>query len=830
MKQILFFIFSLALSLFLSAQPKMRSDSSWKKLYRESAPKINDLVHTKLELKPDYTKSYLYGKAWITLKPHFYPTDTLTLDAKGMEFKKIAVVKGSQQKDLKYDYNEWQVRIKLDRVYKATESYTIFIDYTAKPDEFDQKYGGSQMLGIKGMYFINPRGEVKDKPTQIWTQGETESNSAWFPTIDKPNQKTTEEITVTVPAKYVTLSNGILISQKKNADGTRTDYWKMDLPHAPYLFFLGVGDYAIVKDHYKNKEVNYYVEPEYASVAKKIFGNTPEMIAFYSKITGVDYPWPKYDQITGRDFVAGAMENTTSTLHQEGAQQDARELVDANNWEMVIAHELFHQWFGDYVTTESWSNITLNESFANYSETLWSEYKYGKDAGDEQNYFDMQGYLNSRSEKKDLVRFYYSDKEDVFDAVSYNKGGRVLHMLRNYVGDSAFSKALNLYLNTNKFKSAEAQQLRLAFEEVTGKDLNWFWNQWYYGSGNPKLDIHYSYNPDTKSAMVIVNQTQPGDKIFKLPVAVDVYNGNSKTRYNVWVQNKADTFQFSSASKPDLVNFDGDKIVLCTKTENKTLDEYVYQYTHAGKYLDRREAIDFAASKQNDAQDGAKAIAFLKTALQDKYEGLRQYAINRLDMSNENVKKAVEPVLLDLAKNDPKRLVKAFAISKLGDYKKPEYKTLFLSAVNDSSYSVSGSALEALNKIDSAAATAQAKRLASMPSKGKLANLIKRLASPVNGNQLLSNFEAMPMGQEKFRLIEDVFDFLNETNSLDLFKRGVDDILKLEKEIPEAFREQATTELNRGLREIQKERISKGQKDFADYIDSKLPKDDKKGF
>jgi aminopeptidase N len=199
-------------------------------------------------------------------------------------------------------------------------------------------------------------------------------------------------------------------------------------------------------------------------------------------------------------------------------------------------------------------------------------------------------------------------------------------------------------------------------------------------------------------------------------------------------------------------------------------------------------------------------------------------------MSNENVKKAVEPVLLDLAKNDSKRLVKAFAISKLGDYKNPEYKSLFLGAVNDSSYSVSGSALEALNKIDSAAATAQAKRLAPLPSKGKLASQIKKLASPVNGNQLLSNFEAMPMGQEKFRLIEDVFDFLNETNSLDLFKRGVDDILKLEKDIPEAFREQATNELNRGLREIQKEKISKGQKDFADYIDGKLPKEDKKGF
>ena len=204
----------------------------------------------------------------------------------------------------------------------------------------------------------------KIEPIQIWTQGETESNSAWFPTIDKTNQKTTQELTLTVDNKYVTLSNGKLVSQKKNTDGTRTDYWKMDLPHAPYLFFAGVGNYAVIKDTWKGKEVSYYVEPEYASVARKIFGLTPEMMTFFSKVTGVEFPWAKYAQITGRDYISGAMENTTATLHSDIAQRDARELVDGNGWESVIAHELFHQWFGDYVTTESWSNLTVNESWS----------------------------------------------------------------------------------------------------------------------------------------------------------------------------------------------------------------------------------------------------------------------------------------------------------------------------------------------------------------------------------------------------------------------------------------------------------------------------------
>ncbi len=830
MKKLLFSIFALLSGYLLMAQQKGAKDSSWLKEYRETTARINDLVHTKLELRPDFSKSYLYGKAWITLKPHFYPTDSLTLDAKGMEFKNVALFRGSRQVPLKYDYNDWQLRIKLDKTYKGGETFTVYIDYTAKPDEFEAKYSTGDFLGMKGMYFINPKGEDKNKPTQIWTQGETESNSAWFPTIDKPNQKTTEELTVTVDNRYVTLSNGKLVSQKKNADGTRTDYWKMDLPHAPYLFFLGAGEYAVIKDKYKDKEVNYYVEPEYASVARKIFGLTPEMIAFYSKITGVDFPWIKYSQITGRDYVAGAMENTTATIHQESAQQDARQLVDGNNWESTIAHELFHQWFGDYVTTESWSNISLNESFANYSETLWNEYKYGKDAGDDQNYGDMQGYLQSNSGKKDLIRFYYRDKEDVFDAVSYNKGGRILHMLRNYVGDEAFFKALNLYLTANKFKSAEAQNLRLAFEEVTGRDLNWYWNQWYYGAGHPNLDINYSYADSAKKVRVIVNQTQ-SDKTFKLPFAVDIYNGANKTRYNVWAKNKADTFYFDASQKPDLVNFDGDKTLLCTKKENKTLDEYIHQYKYAGTYLDRREAIEFAAKNQSDP----KSVEFLKTPLKDKYDVLRIVTMNRLDLKKQNVKDAVESILVDLAKNDPMRTVKATAIAKLGQYKKPEYASLFKAAISDSSYTVSGNALEALSDIDSATALNEAKRLSKEQVKGKLntaiTSIIIKSGDESAADMILTSFEKMPLSREKFDLLQSIGDFLGKTRNMDIVKRGVDAIVTFRNAIPEAFKGQSDPFINGILlKGLVTKKTEAGLKEQADYIQSKLPAGDKKGF
>lgn len=763
------------------------SDTTWKKKYRETYTVTNDLVHTKLDIIFDYTKSYAYGKVWLTLKPHFYATNSVLIDAKGMEIKKVAIVNGATTLPLQYNYNGNELAITLDKTYKGGEQYTVYIDYTAKPNEYKAK-GSAAITDAKGLYFINPTGEEKDKPTQIWTQGETEGSSVWVPTIDKPNQKTTQEFIMTVPGKYVTLSNGKLIAQKKNTDGTRTDTWKMDLPHAPYLFFIGVGDYAVIKDSYKGKEVSYYVEKEYAPVARKIFGNTPEMMAFFSRITGVDYPWVKYSQIIGRDYVSGAMENTTATLHQESAQQNARELVDGNAWESTIAHELFHQWFGDYVTTESWSNLTLNESFANYSEVLWDEYKYGKDAGDAQNYNDMQVYLQSGSDKKDLVRFYYGDKEDMFDAVSYNKGGRILHMLRNYVGDSAFFKALNVYLTTNKFKSAEAHQLRLAFEEVTGRDLNWYWNQWYFGNGHPKLNIDYVYNDSAKKVQVIIKQTQAGDKVFKLPVAIDIYNGADKKRNQVWIENKADTFTFSYTAKPDLVNVDADKILLGEKKDNKTLENFIHQYKYAGNYLDRREAIEFVLRKQDDP----KALDLLKIAANDKFYGLRNLSLSRIDLKKDIVKKEMESIIAGIAKNDSKPVVRATALGLLSNYSNPEYKEILRKAVNDSSYTVAGTALEAIGKTDPETAVALAKKLASQqPLKGKLSSaIVKVLIKSGTENDfdaIADAYNNMPLSQEKFELIKPFCDLLGNINGTDKVKKGVDVVVKFRDAIPEEF-------------------------------------------
>lgn len=806
-------LFALALGaspLVMFAQPGTEpTDTSWKKIYRASSTKINDLVHTKLDVKFDYDKAWMYGKAWVTLKPHFYATDSLLLDAKGMEVKEVSIMKGASKSPLKYTNDGWQLNIKLDKTYQGGENYTVYIDYISKPNELKVK-GSAAINDAKGLYFINPKGEEKDKPTQIWTQGETEANSAWFPTIDKPNQKTTEEIYMTVPSKYVTLSNGLLISQKKNADGTRTDYWKMDLPHAPYLFFMGVGEYSIVKDSYKGKEVSYYVEKQYESVARKIFGYTPEMIKFFSDRLGVEYAWPKYSQIVGRDYVSGAMENTTATLHQESAYQNARELVDGIGWESTIAHELFHQWFGDLVTAESWSNLTVNESFANYSETLWDEYKHGKDAGDAQNYNDMLGYLQPGNEKKDLVRFHYADKEDMFDGVSYNKGGRILHMLRNYVGDEAFFKSLNNYLTTNKFKPGEAGQLRLAFEEVTGQDLNWYWNQWYYGSGHPELKIDYNYNDAAGKATVIIEQTQKTDKVFRLPIAIDVYNGAAKKRYKVWVENKIDSFTFDYTQRPDLINVDADKILLCTKKDNKTAENYIAQMKYAPLYLDRREALDYF---------GKKAMPELVQGLTDKYAPLRRSTITKLGTSKMAGDAAVVKAIENIANTDKDRRTKAAAIKFLGKTKDAKYQSLYEKNVNDSSYSVAGASLEALTALQPSKAYDLAKKYSS-DAKGDLGDVVTDIlmsqGTEADFDFISKRYDDMPLSQEKVQGTVTFADYLGKVQNTANVKKGIDMIIKFRNAIPEQFRGFTDPAMKPALDKLG---TAKG-KEITDYINS----------
>ncbi len=663
--------------------------------YKETDQRIHDLLHTSLDVAFDFENQYLLGKAELTLSPHFYPSSSLTLDAKGFDLHEVALLNGTEKQAADYQYDGWFLVIDLGKEYKRGEQYKVYIDYTAKPEEIELE-GSEAIKERKGLYFINPLGTEEDKPTQIWTQGETEASSIWFPTIDSPNERCTQELRMTVPDRMVTLSNGSLVSSEVNADGTRSDYWVQKLPHAPYLFAMAAGEFAVVKDKWRDIEVNYYVEKEYEQHARAIFGNTPEMMEFYSNMLQYDYPWEKYSQVVVRDFVSGAMENTGAVIYLDIVQRTTRELLD-DDYEDIIAHELFHHWFGDLVTCESWANLPLNEAFATYGEYLWHEYKYGRDHADYLFDTDLETYLSeSQFKQEPLIRFHYEKKEDMFDAHSYQKGGRVLHMLRKYIGDDAFFESLRLYLKQNEYKPVEIHNLRLAIEEVTGMDLNWFFDQWFMTAGHPELDITYDYFVDRKQASVNIEQIHEHDLVYRLPISIDIYVDGKVIREEVVVDEQKQRFTFDVASQPDLMNVDAEKMLLVEKDDRKTLEEYIFQYYNAPLFMDRAEALDVCRQEQVLSPEAAQVLI---DAHKDAYWALRQYAIDNVSMEKEN-KEALILQWKEMAEKDEKSLVRAAAIQRLGDLQDRSLAPIFVNAGQDQSYEVIATSISAISLLD----------------------------------------------------------------------------------------------------------------------------------
>ncbi|MGB0807193.1 MAG: M1 family metallopeptidase [Salibacteraceae bacterium] len=629
--------------------------------YKASRTRTIDIIHTDLKVSFDWEQQYMDGEAVITLKPYFYQTDVVVLDAKGMEIREVGMLKLSEKTPLKYSYVEDVLAISLDRNYAKSEQIKIYINYTAKPEE-RRTTKGTAVTDDKGLYFINPLGNDTRKPQQLWTQGEPEANSVWFPTVDSPNERCTHQISMTVEDRFVTLSNGDLVSSKKDGNGFRTDTWIQNKPIAPYLFMMAVSEYAVVKDSLNGMDVHYYVDKDYEPYAREIFKNTPEMITFYSNLLGYPYPWSKYSQVVAHDYVSGAMENVGAVIFGDFVQQTHREMIDGDN-EATVAHELFHHWFGDVVTCESWSNLPLNESFATYGEYLWFEHKYGRMFADHALNYDLNSYLREANSGsvKNTIRFHYNKPDDMFDSHSYAKGGRILHMLRNYVGDEAFFTSLKNYLHNNEFSAVEIHQLRLEFEKTTGEDLNWFFNQWFMGKGHPKLEISYSY--DTANAVQNIHVSQVQDvnewQQFKFPVDIDIYEGGLKKTYSVMVDSLNQTFSFPVKSYPDLVNFDARKILVCEKEDKHTVQEMAFMYHHAPLYMDKYEAVMFAVKAKN------KSI--LLDAMVDDNSDIRELAVSNYVVFDEIEDLKLKDVLISTLKNDSESNVRAEAAIALYD-------------------------------------------------------------------------------------------------------------------------------------------------------------------
>ena len=452
-----------------------------------------------------------------------------------------------------------------------------------------------------------------------------------------------------------------------------------------------------------------------------------------------------------------------------------RDLIDDLDNEKIVAHELIHHWFGDLVTCESWANTAMNEAFANYSEYLWLEYKYGRDEADYHLMQQWNGYLFSAvTSVHPLIYFGYDDKEDMFDMHSYNKGGSIMHMLRTYLGDDAFYAGLKKYLEDNAYSAVEAHDLRLALEAVSGRDLNWFFNQWFFSEGHPSLNINYSYDELEKLITLEVEQTQTLEqtpRIFRIPAFVDIYMEDGQVaREEIELDKRKQKFFFMAEQEPALVNFDPDRALLCEIMDNKSEENYYFQFFNAPKFLDRFEALQFF-----DRSDSPLANEVLTSALEDPYWVIRRQGAESIEIPSEKA----SALLRDMVKNDPHSQVRLAAIYKLLEWEEEKIEELAKYVIdNDQAYPVIGAALEVIASMDKATAERYAKKLESSKNSQLLVALSEIYLDSENPSHLPFFEQKLEQvdGYEAFTFIENygklvyALGFEHAITSIDVFK------------------------------------------------------------
>jgi aminopeptidase N len=677
--------------------------------FRSAATKYFDIVHSRIDITPQWNTSTIDGT--VTHKIQILSNDgidSIVLDAKVMQIKEVLI----DAKATPFMTTKKHLLVATGHLLQG-KKIELQISFTANPNA-KEKGGSASISDDRGFYFINPTGKEKYKPTQAWTQGETESNSCWFPTVDKPNHKSTFDILITVPNRFTTLSNGTLISKIANNNASRTDYWQQKLPMSAYLVMVAIGDYAKVPapthkfalqhQFLDSLAIDYYVEPAYSATAPTIFKHTPEMIDFYSTILQCPFPWQKYSQITARDYVSGAMENTSASLFGDFVQGDARACLD-RNYEGIVAHELFHQWFGDLVTCESWSHLTMNEGFASYGEHLWTEHKYGAAQAERNTYGDIARYLDySEDIDHAPVFFYYKDKEDMFNPIIYRKGARILHLLRYELGDTIFFRGLGKFLNQYRGQNVEADQLRLVMEEVSGRDLRLFWNQWYYRGGHPNL--HFAYEPSTSSSgakNLTIHCTEHNDSNYSyvLPLSILLVGDLGKMSVKTQITKKETDISYDVSSicsdlakliiYPDIAH-----TLIGKVTEEISTQQRIEKFKNTQSYIEKRRVLDTVWRAKNNFSASEELLIL---ALKDKEKDIRKLALEAIDWNSGFDKEYLVPIIEGIIRFDDSKANIAAAINLLRPLKLQKLLPLYLEKCKDSSYNVARNSLSAVHNL-----------------------------------------------------------------------------------------------------------------------------------
>ena len=648
-------------------------------------------LHYRLDLAFDHRAKSVSGSVGIRLTPLAGPLDSIVLDAVDMEIHGVRLEGG---KALRYLNRSPELAIHLDRTYAFGETLAVRIEYSCHPG--------------KGLYFIyaDSGGGRHD---QIWSQGEDMDNRYWFPCYDYPNDKATSEVIGTVPADWTLLSNGRLVGETRDLKrNTRTFHWVQGKPHSTYLIMVAAGRYAIIRGKYRNIPLDYYMYPADSSKWSTSFGRTAAMIRFFEGKTGVPYPWEKFDQIIIDDFMWGGMENTTAVTLNDDCVVGARGAIDFPS-DPVVAHELAHMWFGDLVTARDWTHLWLNEGFATYCENLWTEAARGEDAFQ----YDMiNSSFSIRGEERMLGRKPIVS-HDSHPVNLYARGAWVLHMLRSILGDDAFFRGLHYYLTRFQYANAETDEFRLAIEDATGWSLGWFFREWVFGAGLPKLEVSKTWDAQSRTLQLVVRQTQQVDSLtgyFRFPLAVECTTDHGKTARTYWVSGQEDTLTMALDGPPLMVIADKGYHLLKEMRFPKSTEENIYQLKHAADVADR---ITAARSLGDDAGEPAAQDALRESAATDPFWGVRESALVALAPGRTD--SSAGPFLAAL--HDPSSRVRNTAASLLSRFREHDVARLLDSlARNDSSYLVASTALRELASVDTALAFDAARDLLPLPS------------------------------------------------------------------------------------------------------------------
>lgn len=706
--------------------------------YQPNRERSYDLLHLAADLRIDWGTKVITGEATLRVRP-LGPLSRFSLDAYRMTI--LGVRELPSGAEVEYSASDWALEVNVGRSIQATDTVTLAVRYSTAP--------------TAGLYFVTEHNGARSSPS-IFTYGEGGINANWLPLYAAPNDKFTSEMIVTIEKPYMALSNGRLLETRENADGTRTFHWRQELPHSDYLLALFVGEYVPIalKPAFGSIPVTCWVPPGRELEGREVFLNTPEMIEFFSERFSYRYPWEKYDQVSAFDYAIGAMENTSITGHNDRILRPKGQALEfgpvfdsyTQPWsaEAIISHELAHHWFGDNTTYRSLASLWLNESFATLMMMLWDEHRLGGEEYEFQTWFALQSYLRYVSEEhiiRPLEYRFFDSREQIYNEEhTYLKGGIVLDMLRWIMGDEAFFGGMSYFLQKHEFSNVESDDLKIALEEATGMNLDWFFDQWVYGGGHPVLEVEASYLPHLKKVKVEINQVQPvvaGQGLFTLPVEIRLDVAGTTTRTKVWINNAQEEYLLEASRKPDLVSVDGIGRLVCELRHDKTATELAYQSVHddlSGRLWAVGELVrQYAADPQT--------LGTLKDIVSSKaHWSIKAEATSTLRHIES---KAAEDLLLAQLKSSDYHIRKA-AVIALGSRFSSSARSALRSVIErDPVDDVAASAIVALARIDG---SLSAQYLRELAAKGGWYD-VRRIAA-LEAAQILGDPKFMPLVKE----------------------------------------------------------------------------------